>query len=135
MRSPSQSDFTVTVEGLGDFIFGRRVMRDELKIQAEFRRMTDGLDDPGSELSLVARWISVLKVLMVRAPSKQWEDLETIDPLDPDSYTGLMRIYEALREKERSFRPGHGQVGKGSGAADGGVGGVLVPPQVQPAAD
>lgn len=135
MRPSSSTDFTVTVDGIGDFVFAKRVMRDEMKIQAEYRRMTDGLDDPGSELSLVATWLAALKVLMVRSPVKMWEDVESVDPLDPDTYSSLMRIYEALREKERSFRPGKGADSAGTGAADVPVGGVPVSPPVRPAAD
>lgn len=135
MRAPSSTDFTVAVENIGDFIFSQRQMRDELKIQSEFRRMTEGLDDPGSALSLVATWLSVLKVLMVRAPSAQWQDLDTLDPLDPDVYAGLLRIYEALRDKERSFRRKPDQAGATDGAGTGAVASVPVSAEVQPTAD
>lgn len=127
MRAPSSTDFTVNVENIGEFSFAQRQMRDELKIQAEFRRLTEGLDDPGDDLEMVARIMSVLKVLMVMAPTEQWQDLDKLDPLEPDTYACLIRIYDALRDQERSFRRKPEQGGATSGPAAGEVSGVLVP--------
>ena len=43
-RLPSNTDFTVTVDGVGRFTFGQRKMRDELAIQREFARIIDGVE-------------------------------------------------------------------------------------------
>jgi hypothetical protein len=106
-----QTDFTVDVEGIGRFTFGRRRMRDELDIQREFADIIGGVQ-PTPWLEAVGGWISALKVLTVRAPDG-W-DLEDMDPLESQTYTRLNRVYQALREKEGSFRGGSGQAGAAS---------------------
>lgn len=112
-QSNPQSDFTVTVEGVGAFTFGRRKMKDELAIQREFADIIGGVQ-PTPWLEAVGGWISALKVLTVRAPAG-W-DLEEMDPLDEATYSKLNRVYQALREKEGSFRSGQAAAGPASGA-------------------
>lgn len=133
MRQESPTDFTVTVEGIGTFRFARRTMRDQVRIDAEFVRLTDGLEDVPAYLERVAGSMALLRVLTVSAP-EGW-DLDRLDPLEGDSYRQLLAVSDALREKEHSFRRKPETVGQGAGAGAGGDGGVLVPPQVQPAAD
>lgn len=112
-RTPQTTDFTVPVDGIGTFTFGRRKMRDEIAIQVEFARLIDGVE-PTAWLQAVCGWLSVLKVLTVRAPD-DW-DLETADPLDDETYAKLSRVYESLVEKERSFRRGSKLAGEAGGA-------------------
>lgn len=100
-RIAQPTDFNVPVEGVGTFTFGKRTMRDEISIQVEFARIIDGVE-PTSWLAAVGGWMSALKVLTVRAPDG-W-DIETLDPLDDETYAKLARVYEALADKERSFR-------------------------------
>lgn len=100
-REGSAADFQVDVDGIGTFIFGKRSMRDEIKIQVEYARLIEGVE-PTEWLALVAGWISVLKVLTVMAPPG-W-DIDELDPLDDASYAKLGKVHKALTDKERSFR-------------------------------
>lgn len=101
MRQQNPRDFEVTVEGVGRFVFGYRVMRDEFKIQAEYSRVLDG-SPPTDWLHVLAGWVSTLKVLTVEAP-EGW-DIDQMDPLDDDEYAKISKVFEALRVKEVSFR-------------------------------
>lgn len=100
-RQRAKTDFTVPVENIGDFVFGKRTMKDEIAIQVEFARMIGGAE-PTAWLNAVCGWIAALRVLTVTAP-EGW-DIDEMDPLDEDTYAKLMRVYDALTEKERSFR-------------------------------
>jgi len=111
MRTPAPGDFPVDVEGVGSFVFGRRTLRDELRISAEIARTNEGVDtnnaQPGTPeyfLAQVGGWMAVLRVLTVNAPA-EW-DLDTMDPLDETTYQKLALAHAALREKEGSFRRG-----------------------------
>lgn len=128
-RPRSTTDFDVPVAGVGTFTFGRRKMADEMAIQVEYARMIDGVQ-PTEWLSLVAGWISALKIMTVRAP-EGW-DIDEMDPLDDDTYAKLMKVHAALTEKERSFRKGSAAGGQGAGAGGGEDGRVLVPSEVRP---
>lgn len=113
-RQPKDTDFVISVEDVGTFTFAKRTMRDEVAIQVEFARIIDGVE-PTSWLQAVGGWLSTFKVLTVRAPA-DW-DLETLDPLDPETYAKMNRVYDALTEKERSFRRKSGVDGAGTGQA------------------
>jgi hypothetical protein len=102
-RKPSPTDYPVSVPDVGTFTFGKRTMRDEVAIQVEFAKIIDGA--PATEwLQAVGGWLSTLRVLTVRAPDG-W-DLDTLDPLDPETYARLNAVYEGLRTAEDSFRQG-----------------------------
>ena len=131
-RRPHNTDFPVPVEGIGTFTFAQRKMADEIKIQAEYARMIDGTE-PTQWLSLVAGWISALTVLTVHAPAG-W-DLDELDPLDDESYAKMKRVYDALVEKEQSFRGNKGQARQGERTGAGDHNGVLVSAEVQPPSD
>ena len=128
-RMRNETDFDVSVEGIGSFAFGRRKMADEVAIQVEYARIIDGVT-PTEWLALVAGWLSALKVLTVRAPAG-W-DIDEMDPLDDDTYAKLMKVHAALTAKERSFRKGAKAGGQGAGAGSGEDSRVLVSPEVQP---
>ena len=115
-RKPQETDFSVPVEGIGNFTFGRRTMADEIKIQVEFARIIDGVE-PTAWLNTVGGWLSTLRVMTVRAPA-DW-DIEGLDPTDDETYAKLGRVYDALIQKERSFRRKPEPVGEGSGASAG----------------
>lgn len=102
-RKADVSDFRVSVEGIGSFVFARRKMSDEIAIQVEYARIIDGVQ-PTEWLSLVAGWLSALKVLTVKAP-EGW-DIDEMDPLDEATYANLGQVYTALTDQERSFRTG-----------------------------
>lgn len=115
-RKPQDTDFVVNVEGVGSFTFGRRTMRDEIAAQVEFARIIDGVQ-PTEWLKVVAGCISALRVMTVRAPA-DW-DIEGMDPTDDETYAKLVRVHQALIEKERSFRRKPEPVGEGSSASAG----------------
>lgn len=114
-RLEAESDFFVDVEDVGPFRFGKRTMRDEIKIQVEYARMIDGVEAT-QWLSLVAGWIAALKVLVVKAPDG-W-DIDSMDPLEDETYAKLGRVHSALINKERSFRSGKGQTDKAAGQGE-----------------
>ncbi len=115
-REAAATDFEVPVEGVGTFRFGKRTMRDEIKIQVTYADMIEGVQ-PTEWLALVAGWISALKVLTVRAPDG-W-NIDEMDPLDDATYAKLMKVHAALTAKERSFRSGTGQADQAQGQAQG----------------
>lgn len=100
-REALNTDFDLTVENVGTFTFGKRTMRDEISIQVAYARMIDGVT-PTEWLTLVAGWISSLKVMTVRAP-EGW-DIDELDPLDDKTYSRLQKVADALYAKEKSFR-------------------------------
>lgn len=115
-RSASQTDFLVQVEGVGDFVFGRRKMADHLKINVEYARITEGVL-PTPWLDTLSTWLATIKVMAVRVP--EGFDLDEIDPLDDDTYAKLLKIHSAFRAKEDSFRRGPAPAVEGSGAPAG----------------
>lgn len=134
MTRPSAStDYFVDVDGVGTFSFARRTMRDEMRIAAEYSRLTEGVETPTAYLELVAGMLSTLRVLTVSQPDG-W-NLDDLDPLDSDSYTKLVKVHNALRAKEDSFRRKPDAASKVSGPQDGADGGVRVPAPVSAGAD
>ena len=132
MRFESSNDFPVAVDGVGTFMFGYRKLADELRIQVEYARITEGV--PATVwLFNLATYLSALRVLMVKAPAG-W-DLEELDPLDEDTYVLIERVYSALRAKEDSFRPKRGKAGEAAGEVDVPDDRVLVQKEVQPTAE
>lgn len=132
-RDISPTDFFVDVGGIGNFSFGQRKLRDELRIAAEYSRLTEGVETPTEWLAIVAGWISALTVLTVSAPDG-W-NLDDMDPLDQETYDKLHTVHAALRSKENSFRKGKTPAvqEKREGNSEGA--GVLVQAEVQPGAD
>ena len=112
-RKGSDTDFDVSVEGIGVFRFGKRKMADEIAIQVEYARLIQGVD-PTDWLANVCGWISTLKVMTVRAP-EGW-DIDDLDPLDDETYLKLANVYGALTERERSFRSGQGKTVQAGGS-------------------
>ena len=112
-RQPKPNDFRVTVPGVGDFVFGRRTMRDEIATQVEYARVLDGVT-PTPWLEAVVGAMSDLSVLTVRAPDG-W-DIDAMDPHDPDTYAKLIAAHRGLCEQERTFRSASGQGSQKPGA-------------------
>lgn len=131
MRTPSASDYPVPVEGVGEFTFGRRSMRDHIAINVEYSRLTAGVN-PTDWLDMVCTCMATIKVLAVHVPDGF--DIDAMDPLDPETYDRLLRVHAAMRVKEDSFRRPAKTGGPGAGQAPGADGGVLVSSQVQPGA-
>lgn len=132
MRAPASTDFAITAGG-EQFTVGRRVMRDEFAIGAEYSRLTEGVETPTRFLSYYARAFATAKVLLVAAPAGF--DLEKLDPLEEDSYAKLIALYEAIIAREDDFRRKNGAGIKASGAGSVGDGGVLVSEKVHASTD
>lgn len=107
------TDFTVPVEGVGEFTFGKKGIRDQFAIEAEYSRLTEGMDIVTNFLWNIATAFANLKILTVKAPDG-W-DLETLDPEDGDSYRKLMLVWGALRDKQATFRKKPEPVGESQG--------------------
>ncbi len=101
-RTAAPGDFQVTVEGLGVFTFGRRTMRDEFAVAAEYSRLTEGVQTPTDFLHWYGRFYATIKTLLVSAPAG-W-DIEKLDPNEDASYTQMRNVFDALRVQEADFR-------------------------------
>lgn len=112
-RTPQATDYRVSVEGVGDFVFAKRTMRDEINVQVEFARIIQGVE-PTQWLQVVGGCLSDLRVLTVKSP-EGW-DLDALDPLEEDVYAKLVLVHDALIAKERSFRRPKGEGDKAIGA-------------------
>lgn len=131
MRAGKVTDFPVEVEGVGKFIFGRRTLRDGMAIAVEYSRQTEAEEKLSNWAMVLGEAVATIMVLMVEAP-EGWV-LEEIDPLAPDGYDQIMRVFTALRSAENRFRSeGKPEKGRARNVRDGGV---LVPETVQPAAE
>lgn len=121
----TQALFTVAVEGVGTFQFRRRTMRDELRILAAQERLMEGLDLVSTIFQQTTRAFASLEILTVQAPDG-W-DLMALDPLDPDTFDVIGRVWRGLRDAEVRFRDERRGQSPGAGAGAGGVAGVSVP--------
>lgn len=136
-RAAKPTDFVLTVDGVGTFTFGRRTFRDEIAAGVEFARLTEGQADlVDDDLRIYCSAMADLKVLTVDAPAG-WNaaELDDLDPFDEVTYANVLRVWGALRDKERSFRPGHAKGGQAGGEGPGLDGGVVVPGSVQAGPD
>lgn len=106
MRAPGPGDFSVPVDGVGDFTFARRSMRDVFRIRGEYNSLTGGFYGPDGEFADVsALAFATLAVLVVAQPPGF--DFTRLDPLvDDECADKVLKVFAALREKELSFRPG-----------------------------
>ena len=127
------TDFYVDVDKVGTFRFAKRNMRDEFSIAAEYSRLTEGVETPTPWLAQMATMVSQLKVLSVTVPGN-W-DIDAMDPLDNESYNRIVKVYNALRIKEGSFRGGDGGSDEKTGEGVVEDAPVLVPEEVQSDAD
>jgi hypothetical protein len=97
--------YPLDVEDIGRFVFRKRRVPDQVKIEAAAHRMTDGpIDDV--DLQNVCIAYQTLKHLTVESP-EGW-DLEDIDPLDAEDTAKMWKVWGALREQEGRFRKGAG---------------------------
>lgn len=111
----STTDVPVEVEGVGTFVFAvKRTLRDQCAIEAEFARLTEGVDTVTAFLGGLATMMAELKVLTVDSPAG-W-NLDDMDPLEADSYSKLMAVWSAFRDKQAMFRKGLAKPGEGRGA-------------------
>ena len=124
--------FTVSVDGVGDFTFLRRTIRLNIAISVEQSRLGEGVD-LDADLTIFIAAVAALKVLTVEAP-KGW-DLDKLDTFDEESYDKIISVWGVLRDKENTFRKGPAVVVQADGAPALPEHGVLVPPEVPPGAN
>jgi hypothetical protein len=134
-RKAQESDFTLDVEGVGKWRFARRNLGDAIRIKQRCVEIAGIAGQIDAELSWWANTVATVEVLMVASPPGWEGDLQEIDMFGGDDKIGqLIKVWEALLEKENTFRGVNGQARTAGGARDGGPGAVLVPTEVQPAA-
>lgn len=103
MREKKDTDFTVTLEGVGDFRYCRRTLGDSIKIRSAWLDIV-GQHGDDEEMAGFANIVATHRVLCVNAP-EGWEDLEKLDSIKyPDLISKVIGLYELMREKEDSFR-------------------------------
>ncbi|ECH9374561.1 hypothetical protein ZL54_22460 [Salmonella enterica subsp. enterica] len=129
MKQPRKTDFFVDVPDIGNFRFARRSIHDEMQIQRYFSEYTGGCQ-PTAWYSTLAEFMSVLRALIVTAP-EGW-DIDTLDPLDEESYSQMSRVYEALREQEERFRGRSFEKSESQRQGNDERGGLLVSEDVPP---
>ncbi len=93
--------YHVDVDDIGTFTFRRRVIRDQIRIEAEAFRILGGpIDD--ADLHHIALAMATLSTLTVTAP-KGW-NVEELDPLERSETAKLWSVYGGLRAAEEKFR-------------------------------
>jgi hypothetical protein len=144
--------FPVSVPGIGDFIFRKRRVRDQVWIEADALKTFGGLapakpllpddqtDWTDEDHVAVARWLGEASLweLAIALPSVErltvtappgW-NLDGIDPLERDQTQPLLTVYRSLRKTEDTFRTKPPSNGAAEGVGVKSDGGVLVPAPV-----
>lgn len=125
--------FPVDVEGIGRFMFAKRTIRREFAILSIHSDLVGGTATPSPMLDDFASAFATIKGLLVQGPDG-W-DIESLDPLDDDTWTQISRIQGALRAREVAFRQGPNPAVQADSTQAVQDDRVLVPSEVQPAAD
>lgn len=102
MRKSAHTDFSVPVDGVGTFVYGRRTLGDSMKIRARFLELV-GANADDIELAATASAVATHEVLCVSAP-KGWEDLLQLDGIDNDNAAKVFDLFAKVGEQEDSFR-------------------------------
>jgi hypothetical protein len=103
-------------------------MGTQMKIAAEFSRLTEGVKTPTPYLEQTSDCLATLRVLIASAP-EGW-NVDELDPLDADSYLQMLRVHGALRAREDGFRRKPKQASPASGPDDAADAAILVPEKV-----
>lgn len=123
-KAKPETDFKVTVEGVGDFVYGRRTVGDSLKIRGRFLELAgDHSDDV--EIASIASATAMHEVLCVSAPDG-WSDILALDSADPENISRIFDLYMKVGETEDSFRDKTKVSSAQAGSGDGSDAGVLV---------
>jgi hypothetical protein len=131
----------VNVDGLGVFTFAHRSMRNQIAIECEYSRLTEGLHIPTAFLGNLAQMVADLSVLTVGAP-KDWgktpdgkptSDVSEMDAFDPETLVKIQKVWSALGDKEAEFRSRQSAAKTGEGVGE--QADPVVPPEIQAPAD
>lgn len=125
--------FPVDVDGIGRFMFAKRTIRREFVILSIHSDLTGGTSNPSPLLDDFATAFATIKGLLVQGPDG-W-DIEDLDPLGDDTWAHISRIHGALRAREDAFRQGPNPAVQADSTQAIADDRVLVPSEVQPAAD
>ena len=98
----SQETYPVTVENIGTFECRRRTLRVEIKIGAEYARLTEGEEKIPAWFRELCEIVSALKCLIVKGPDGF--SIDDMDAGEEESFEKLVAIYSAILSEERRFR-------------------------------
>lgn len=115
-RNPAPGDFSVEIDGIGSFVFGRRTPRDAFRIRGEYDKLTGAnYDDDGNMRDVTALAYATVSVMAVSVPDGF--DLQKLDPVVNDEWESIVfRVFGGFREKELTFRQGSGESSPQPGA-------------------
>lgn len=128
MRKAKLDDFKVPVDDVGTFVFGHKSVADQIKIEAEYARLTEGVEIVPRFLHVLSTALADIKVMAVTVPDG-W-DINAMDGEDDDNYQKIVDVRSAYRKKVDEFRAKPAVASPPAGEGDGGDGGALVPPEV-----
>lgn len=136
-RPAAPSDFSVEVAHVGTLIFGRRTRRDNIRISAEYHRLTEGTSPDQTSFGIECEAYATISTMLVDGPPEFLSllDLDVESSMEPAERLPVISAFYALRERELSFRKGPHETGEGSGQANVPQHGVPVPKAVQLTAD
>lgn len=101
MRAAAETDFTIPLPEVGDFVFARRTMGDMIKIRSAYLKLI-GEDENDWQMDVFCGFSAAYSILIVSCP-EGWADIVKLDL----NSVGVDKVYELSRllaEKESSFR-------------------------------
>lgn len=102
MRAAAETDFTIPLPEVGDFVFARRTMGDMIKIRSDYLKLI-GTNDGDYEMDLFCGFTAAYNTLIVSHPESWTSDLSALDV----NAVGMDKVFELsnlLYAKESSFR-------------------------------
>lgn len=99
-----RENYPVIVESVGTFECRRRTLRVEIKIGAEFSRLTEGEEKIPAWFRELCEIVSALKCLIVKAP--EGFSIDDMDAGKEDSFEKLVAVYNSIILAEARFRQG-----------------------------
>lgn len=104
MRKPSETDFKVVVEGVGEFRYAQRTIGDFIAIRKRYLEIAGETEDP--YVLTLASVTAVHENMCVSCP-EGWEDLTKL-PFDREGkvVSQLLSLDRKIGEAEDSFRKG-----------------------------
>lgn len=109
MRKPSDTDYTIDLDGVGTFRYAQRTIGDFIAIRKRYIEITADSEDP--YVVNLASAIAVHEQMCVSCP-EGWEDLTKL-PFDMEGkvIAQLFELDRKIGEAENSFRKGQGTAG------------------------